>query len=72
MNQKLKATDRERIVKFIVRFHKKYGYAPSVRQCGEAVGLSSPSTIHAHLMALVAEGRIKFDPHTPRSIRVSA
>lgn len=70
MNTKLKATDRDRIVKFIIRFHKKHGYAPSVRQCGEAVGLSSSSTIHAHLRALVADGRIKLDPETPRSIRV--
>ncbi len=46
------------------------GYPPSVREIGEAVGLSSPSTVHSHLSALVAAGAIKRDPTKPRAIMI--
>lgn len=46
------------------------GYPPSVREIGEAVGLSSPSTVHAHLSALVRGGYLRRDPSKPRAIEV--
>lgn len=46
------------------------GYPPSVREIGEAVGLSSPSTVHAHLSTLVREGYLRRDPSKPRAIEV--
>ncbi|HEY7563604.1 MAG TPA: transcriptional repressor LexA [Acidimicrobiia bacterium] len=46
------------------------GYPPSVREIGEAVGLSSPSTVHSHLSALVKSGFIRRDPTKPRAIEV--
>jgi repressor LexA len=46
------------------------GYPPSVREIGEAIGLSSPSTVHSHLSALVAAGAIKRDPTKPRAIMI--
>ncbi len=46
------------------------GYPPSVREIGEAVGLSSPSTVHSHLSALVAAGYLRRDPSKPRAIEV--
>ncbi len=46
------------------------GYPPSVREIGEAVGLSSPSTVHSHLNSLVEAGAIKRDPSKPRAIMV--
>ena len=46
------------------------GYPPSVREIGEAVGLSSPSTVHSHLSTLAAEGFIRRDPTKPRAIEV--
>ena len=46
------------------------GYPPSVREIGEAVGLSSPSTVHAHLSTLVREGYLRRDPAKPRAIEV--
>lgn len=46
------------------------GYPPSVREIGEAVGLSSPSTVHSHLSALVEAGMIRRDPTKPRAIEV--
>src|SRR5688572_25351586 len=46
------------------------GYPPSVREIGEALGLSSPSTVHSHLSALVNAGVIRRDPSKPRAIEV--
>ncbi len=46
------------------------GYPPSVREIGDAVGLSSPSTVHSHLSTLVERGYLKRDPSKPRAIVV--
>lgn len=46
------------------------GYPPSVREIGDAVGLSSPSTVHSHLTTLANEGFIRRDPSKPRAIEV--
>ncbi len=46
------------------------GYPPSVREIGEAVGLSSSSTVHSHLAALEAKGFIRRDPSKPRALEV--
>jgi len=46
------------------------GYPPSVREIGEAVGLSSPSTVHSHLATLEASGRLRRDPTKPRAIEI--
>ena len=47
------------------------GYPPSVREIGEAVGLSSPSTVHSHLNSLVEAGMITKDPSKPRAIMIT-
>jgi repressor LexA len=46
------------------------GYPPSVREIGDAVGLSSPSSVHSHLSSLVEAGAIKRDPSKPRAIMI--
>ncbi len=46
------------------------GFPPSVREIGEAVGLSSSSTVHSHLAAIEAKGFIKRDPSKPRALEV--
>jgi len=46
------------------------GYPPSVREIGDAVGLSSPSTVHSHLSSLAEAGFIRRDPSKPRAIEV--
>ncbi len=51
------------------RFTAEHGYPPSVREIGELVGLSSSSTIHAHLKALERRGLIQRDPTKPRAMR---
>ena len=46
------------------------GYPPSVREIGEAVGLTSPSTVHTHLTTLQRLGFLRRDPTKPRAIEV--
>jgi repressor LexA len=64
------ATERQRrILQVIGEFTSERGYPPSVREIGERVGLSSSSTIHAHLKALEKRGLISRDPTKPRALR---
>jgi len=65
-----KLTKRQRqILKFILRFIKKKGYPPTIRDIGKGVGLSSSSTVHMHLNSLEEMGLIERDPSKPRAIR---
>lgn len=64
-------TDRQRaILEFIVAEQTTRGYPPSVREIGEAVGLTSPSTVHSHLETLQRRGFLRKDPTKPRAIEV--
>ena len=64
-------TDRQReILEFIVTQQRERGYPPSVREIGEAVGLTSPSTVHTHLATLQKRGFLRRDPTKPRAIEV--
>jgi repressor LexA len=64
-------TARQREVLEIIELHmRQHGYPPSVREIGEAVGLTSPSTVHAHLAALQRRGYLRRDPTKPRAIEV--
>jgi len=64
-------TDRQRqVLEFIDAEVRQRGYPPSVREIGEAVGLSSSSTVHAHLAALQDKGYLTRDPTKPRAIEV--
>ena len=49
---------------------RERGYPPSVREIGEAVGLTSPSTVHSHLASLEKMGFLRRDPTKPRAIEV--
>jgi repressor LexA len=65
-------TARQRqVLEFIDAEVRQRGYPPSVREIGEAVGLSSPSTVHAHLAALQDKGYLHRDPSKPRAIEVT-
>lgn len=46
------------------------GYPPSVREIGESVGLTSPSTVHSHLATLERLGYLRRDPSKPRALEV--
>jgi repressor LexA len=61
---------REEILEFIAVSLRTRGYPPSVREIGEAVGLTSSSTVHAHLAVLQREGYLRRDPTKPRAIEV--
>lgn len=64
-------TPRQREVLEIIEVHmREHGYPPSVREIGQAVGLTSPSTVHAHLAALQRRGYLRRDPTKPRAIEV--
>jgi repressor LexA len=62
---------RRQILEFIAEQVRSRGYPPSVREIGEAVGLASSSTVHAHLQVLEREGYLRRDPTKPRAIVVS-
>lgn len=64
-------SDRQRqILDFIRSRVRERGYPPSVREIGQAVGLSSSSTVHGHLARLEAHGYIRRDPTKPRAIEL--
>ncbi len=64
-------TERQRgILEFIEEQARTRGYPPSVREIGEAVGLTSTSTVHAHLSTLQRLGYLRRDPTKPRAIEV--
>ncbi len=64
-------TERQQeIMDFILKEVENKGYPPSVREIGEAVGLSSSSSVHAQLEKLEQLGYIRRDPTKPRAIEV--
>jgi repressor LexA len=65
------AGKRRLILEFIAEQIRQRGYPPSVREIGEAVGLTSSSTVHAHLQVLQREGFLQRDPTKPRAIVVN-
>jgi repressor LexA len=65
-------TERQRqILDFLASYLDAHGYPPTVREIGEAVGLASPSTVHAHLANLERAGLIKRDPTKPRALELA-
>jgi repressor LexA len=65
-------TDRQRqIWEFLGSYVDEHGYPPTVREIGEAVGLASPSTVHAHLANLERAGLLKRDPTKPRALELA-
>ncbi len=58
------------ILEFVNSHVDQHGYPPTVREIGGAIGLTSPSTVHAHLARLEAAGLIRRDPTKPRALEV--
>ena len=61
---------QQEIFDFIKRYSARYGYPPTVRDIGKAVGLASSSTVHAHLANLERIGLLRRDPSKPRAIEL--
>lgn len=71
MPDRSELTNRQREILDLIRSTvAQRGYPPSVREIGDAVGLSSPSTVHSHLSSLADAGFIRRDPSKPRAIEV--
>lgn len=62
---------QQRIVEYIRRTVQERGYPPTVREIGEAVGLTSSSSVHAQLANLQRKGLLRKDPARPRAIEVA-
>jgi repressor LexA len=61
---------QQEIWQFLVEYVDDHGYPPTVREIGEAVGLASPSTVHAHLANLERAGLLRRDPTKPRALEL--
>jgi repressor LexA len=61
---------QEEIFDFIKRHSARHGYPPTVRDIGRAIGLTSSSTVHAHLSNLEKAGLLRRDPTKPRAIEL--
>jgi repressor LexA len=62
---------QQEIWTFLVDYVDRIGYPPTVREIGEAVGLASPSTVHAHLANLERAGLLRRDPTKPRALELT-
>jgi repressor LexA len=65
-------TRQQQIFEFIKRYTTEKGYPPTVRDIGQAIGLTSSSTVHAHLANLERLGMLRRDPTKPRAMEVLA
>jgi repressor LexA len=64
-------TPRQRLVLETIRDAvERRGYPPSMREIGEAVGLTSPSSVAHQLTSLERKGYLRRDPNRPRAIEV--
>ena len=61
---------QKEILIFIQRYSDAHGYPPSVREIGQALGLTSSSTVHSHLTALEKKGYLRRDPSKPRALEI--
>jgi repressor LexA len=61
---------QQEIWQYLVAYVDAHGYPPTVREIGDAVGLASPSTVHAHLANLERAGFLRRDPTKPRAIEL--
>ena len=61
---------QQEIFEYIKKYSAKYGYPPTVRDIGKAIGLASSSTVHAHLSNLEKVGLLRRDPTKPRAIEL--
>jgi repressor LexA len=61
---------QQEIFEFIKRYSARHGYPPTVRDIGKAIGLTSSSTVHAHLANLEKLGLLRRDPTKPRAMEI--
>lgn len=59
---------RDKVYEFICDFYNRNGYSPTIREVGDAVGLSSSSTVHGHVNRLIQEGKLAKKDSSPRTL----
>ena len=70
VSEQIGTETRQRIYDFLVEFMIKNGYAPSVREITDGVGLKSTSSVYTHLLKLHDMGKIHMEENKPRAIRL--
>ena len=70
MASKPRGDMQEKILSYIQSVIRERGYAPSVREIGDAVGLRSTSTVHGHLTRLEKKGLLHRDAMKPRAMGI--
>lgn len=67
-----KSEDRKAEIRdYIIHYLKIHGYAPTVREIGQGIGMKSTSSVHEYLAEMFREGMLETDaPGAPRAIRV--
>jgi repressor LexA len=69
--QTTELSERQRTILEVIHQHvDAHGYPPSVREIGDAVGLKSPSSVHAQLEVLEDKGYLRRDPTKPRALEL--
>lgn len=64
-------TERQaEVLRTITELAEQKGYAPTIREIGDALGIRSSQPVHQHLRALQRKGYITREPHRARTIRV--
>src|ERR1044072_1930415 len=61
---------QQRILEHLRDFMERRGYPPSMREIGEAVGLTSSSSVAHQLKVLEEKGFVRRDPNRPRALEV--
>lgn len=61
---------KEKVYNFILQYTREYGYAPSIREIAEGIGLKFTSSVHSHLKKLQEEGKIEIRENSPRAIKI--
>ena len=63
-------TKERQIIEFITQFIQRYGYAPTLKEIGAALGMNSPATVHEHIDRLRQKGFIKKLDGTARGLEI--
>jgi repressor LexA len=62
---------QQEILQFIQRFIDERGFPPTLREIGQGVGITAPSTVFTHVTALTEAGWLEREEGKPRAMRVT-
>src|SRR4030042_2277206 len=63
-------TKERQLLEFITQFIQRYGYAPTLKEIGDALGMNSPATVHEHIDRLRQKGFVKKLDGTARGLDI--